>query len=255
MNWLTFFRIFVASFLSSIVLRPVPSTSHTPACAMFHNPSFSLPKKPSAKKRGSATKDRTSAGWCVTNCAATRATVTPTNTLPTSPRLVRSSKSMFVSASAAAARNDADCSSENFAPPSFSSTSSVNTPHLIRFPGVAYMALNCVASGSVKSSNTDGVSAVSSLALSFAKGTTTRARRLVYDIAEAWKRIHVDSRDDARETRCRREGGPDAHVSRNGTARATTSAIAANAGDSCTQEHRGVTAKEALATSRRQRQK
>ena len=46
---LTFLRIAVATDSSSISCKPVPSTSQTPACAMFHNPVFALPTNPSAK--------------------------------------------------------------------------------------------------------------------------------------------------------------------------------------------------------------
>ena len=59
---LTFSRIFSANDLSSISRKPVPSTSQTPACAMFHNPVFSDPRKPTAKKRGSAITARADAG-------------------------------------------------------------------------------------------------------------------------------------------------------------------------------------------------
>ena len=53
---------FRATLLSSISRRPVPSTSQTPACAMFHNPVFSEPRKPTAKKSGSAINARADAG-------------------------------------------------------------------------------------------------------------------------------------------------------------------------------------------------
>ena len=46
--------ILCAIVLSSIVCKPVPSTSQTPACAMFHRPVEPLPKKPIAKNSGSA---------------------------------------------------------------------------------------------------------------------------------------------------------------------------------------------------------
>ena len=45
---------FRATLLSSISRRPVPSTSQTPACAMFHSPVSALPRNPTAKKSGSA---------------------------------------------------------------------------------------------------------------------------------------------------------------------------------------------------------
>ena len=50
----TLSRIFSATLLSSISCRPVPSTSQTPACAMFHNPLAPDPVKPTAKKSGNA---------------------------------------------------------------------------------------------------------------------------------------------------------------------------------------------------------
>ena len=59
---LTRSRIFPANVLSSISRKPVPSTSQTPACAMFHNPVFSEPRKPTAKKSGSAIDARADAG-------------------------------------------------------------------------------------------------------------------------------------------------------------------------------------------------
>ena len=62
LNALTFSRIFSAKVASSISRKPVPSTSQTPACAMFHNPVFSEPRKPTAKKSGSAINARADAG-------------------------------------------------------------------------------------------------------------------------------------------------------------------------------------------------
>ena len=50
----TLSRIFCASDLSSISLRPVPSTSQTPACAMFQRPVASDPLNPNPRKRGTA---------------------------------------------------------------------------------------------------------------------------------------------------------------------------------------------------------
>jgi hypothetical protein len=38
LNAFTLSRIFCATLLSLISCRPVPSTSQTPACAMFHSP-------------------------------------------------------------------------------------------------------------------------------------------------------------------------------------------------------------------------
>ena len=58
----TLSRIFCATDLSSISRRPVPSTSQTPACAMFHKPVASLPLKPRPRKRGTAITARCAGG-------------------------------------------------------------------------------------------------------------------------------------------------------------------------------------------------
>jgi len=58
----TLSRICCAMPLSLISCKPVPSTSQTPACAMFHNPVAPEPVKPKAKNNGSAISARWGGG-------------------------------------------------------------------------------------------------------------------------------------------------------------------------------------------------
>ena len=68
----TLSRIFCASDLSSISRRPVPSTSQTPACAMFHKPVASDPLNPRPRKRGTAIMALWAGGAPVASCTAAR---------------------------------------------------------------------------------------------------------------------------------------------------------------------------------------
>ena len=95
----TLSRIFCASDLSSISLRPVPSTSQTPACAMFQRPVASDPLNPRPRKRGTAIMALWAGGAPVASCTAARIAHAMPNAVPAVPRLARSSASMLVSES------------------------------------------------------------------------------------------------------------------------------------------------------------
>mmetsp|Transcript_6359 Transcript_6359/g.26360 ORF Transcript_6359/g.26360 Transcript_6359/m.26360 type:complete len:226 (+) Transcript_6359:2215-2892(+) len=126
----TLSRIFCATDLSSISRRPVPSTSQTPACAMFHKPVASLPLKPRPRKRGTAITARCAGGAPVASWTAAMSAHAIPNAVPAFPRLARSSASMLVRLHAACARKSA-CSSSVVVTLE-ASTSSLNTPHLMR---------------------------------------------------------------------------------------------------------------------------
>ena len=116
----TFSRIAAATDLSSISLKPEPSTSQTPACAMFHKPDFADPTNPRAKNSGTTTARRSILGAWVNVCVATSVAVSAQATKPTFILLCLSFASMFVSVRAASARRVAASSSLTR---SFSSTS------------------------------------------------------------------------------------------------------------------------------------
>mmetsp|Transcript_10550 Transcript_10550/g.41170 ORF Transcript_10550/g.41170 Transcript_10550/m.41170 type:complete len:220 (-) Transcript_10550:279-938(-) len=126
----TLSRIFCATDLSSISRRPVPSTSQTPACAIFHNPVASDPLNPRPRKRGTAIMALWAGGAPVASCTAAMSAQAMPNAVPAFPRLARSSASMFVRLQAACARNSA-CSS-SVVVTLVASTSSLKTPHLMR---------------------------------------------------------------------------------------------------------------------------
>jgi len=106
----TLSRIFCASDLSSISRRPVPSTSQTPACAMFQRPVASDPLNPRPRKRGTAIMALWAGGAPVASCTAARSAHAMPNAVPAVPRLARSSASMFVSETLASSLSAA-CSS------------------------------------------------------------------------------------------------------------------------------------------------
>lgn len=126
----TLSRIFCASDLSSISRRPVPSTSQTPACAMFQRPVASDPLNPRPKNRGTAIMALWAGGAPVASCTAAMSAHAMPNAVPAFPRLARSSASMLVS-EALASSLSAACSSSVVVTLE-ASTSSLKTPHLMR---------------------------------------------------------------------------------------------------------------------------
>ena len=102
---LTFSRILFASAGSSMRWRPVPSTSQTPPCAIFHKPSWAESKKPKLRNTGNISPANLPARGTPArgrNTLSANATVVPT--YPTLRLLARSSSSILVRSSAALAR-------------------------------------------------------------------------------------------------------------------------------------------------------
>jgi hypothetical protein len=113
---------------------------------------------------------------------------------------------MFVKDAAAASRAARDSDSETVTSP----TSSLKTPHLMRFPGVAYMRLNCVASGSSNASPEEGVSSAAVVSASVSVCTARGATRCARDAERAPARFVGRADADARPgaTRATSAGAP-----------------------------------------------